>query len=335
MVQRSIPGTTAGIRSENLGSMTPNGMPYQRVLGQFLSHFGNMWAYFACVPIISVFLTFLLLAVGCAPGSTKGTSSRAVSDESSLYEPGDDVLLTPNERASNSQSGDSASSSGGSWSIALLTITGTDHQATAKALRTQIGSKHPELKPMFIDEVGGGQGSAIFVGRYLSPTDPRCRALMEEIRLMTSAEGNRLFPRAMPGRPASLFAASLHPHDLRTLRIGRSSSTPIYTLQIAQWGTFNDDSIDYQDCRAQAESMARSLRARGFTAWFSHNEGRSLSSVNVGVFGTDAYDPRSTLFSPEVEMLMQRFPKLQVNGEVLLDPRSGAPRNPFLVEVPR
>ena len=152
---------------------------------------------------------------------------------------------------------------------------------------------------------------------------------------MTSAEGKRLFPRAMPGRPPSLVAASLHPHDLRTVRIGRSSSTPIYTLQIAQWGTFNDDSIDYAACRVQAESMARSLRARGFTAWFSHNDGRALSSVNVGVFGSDAYDPRSTLFSPEVEMLMQRFPKLQVNGEVLLDPRSGVARNPFLVEVPR
>ena len=313
--------------------MTHHGMPYQSILRQFLSHFGNNWAHFACVPVFSVFLTFLLLMPGCAPASTSGGAAQGRLEPSSLYDPGDDVLLAPDERASQAKPG--PSSSEGAWSIALLTITGNDHQATAKALRTQIAANHPELKPLFLDEVGGGQGSAIFVGRYPSPKDPRCRALMEEIRQMTSSQGNRLFPRAMPGRPPSLGAASLHPYDLRTVRLGRRSSTPIYTLQIAQWGTFGDESITYESCRIQAESMARSLRARGLTAWFSHNEGRSLSSVNVGVFGTDAYDPRSTLFSSEVEMLLQRFSHLQVTGEVLLDPRTGVARAPFLVEVPR
>ena len=313
--------------------MTHHGMPYQSILRQFLSHFQNNWAHFACVPAFSVFLTFLLLMAGCAPATTSGGTAQGQVESSSLYDPGDDVLLAPDERASQAKSG--PASSEGAWSIALLTITGNDHQATAKALRTQIAANHPELKPLFLDEVGGGQGSAIFTGRYPSPKDPRCRARMEEIRQMTSSEGSRLFPRAMPGRPPSLVAASLHPHDLRTVRLGRRSSTPIYTLQIAQWGTFGDQTITYQSCRTQAESMARALRARGLTAWFSHNEGRSLSSVNVGVFGTDAYDPRSTLFSPEVEMLMQRFPQLQVNGEVLLDPRTGVARAPFLVEVPR
>jgi len=313
--------------------MTHYEMPFQSVLRQFLSHFGLNWAQFACVPVFSVFLTFFLLMPGCGPAASSGGVSGNRAQSSSLYEPGDDALLAPEERAP--QAGPKAASSEGAWSIALLTITGNDHQATAKALRSQIASKHPELTPLFLDEVGGGQGSAIFVGRFPSPKDPRCRALMEEIRQMTSAEGNRLFPRAMPGRPQSLVAASLHPHDLRTVRLGRRSTTPIYTLQIAQWGTFGDDSITYDQCRAQAEAMARSLRARGLTAWFSHNDGRSLSSVNVGVFGPDAYDPRSTLFSPEVEVLMQRFPQLQVNGDVLLDPRTGIARTPFLVEVPR
>tara|TARA_Y100000589_G_scaffold320349_1_gene350136 strand:- start:110 stop:1036 length:927 start_codon:yes stop_codon:yes gene_type:complete len=308
-------------------------MRFQSALRQFLSHFDMNWAHFACVPAFSVFLTFFLLVPGCAPAATSGGGSGTRTQTSSLYEPGDDALLAPEERAS--QVSKEPAVSEGAWSIALLTITGNDHQATAKALRSQIAAKHPELTPLFLDEVGGGQGSAIFVGRFQSPKDPRCRALMEEIRQMTSAEGNRLFPRAMPGRPQSVVAASLHPHDLRTVRLGRRSSTPMYTLQIAQWGTFGDDSIAYDRCRAQAESMARSLRARGLTAWFSHNDGRSLSSVNIGVFGPDAYDPRSTLFSPEVEVLMQRFPQLQVNGEVLLDPRTGIARTPFLVEVPR
>ena len=313
--------------------MTLHQIPFQSISREFLSHFGRNWAHFALVPVFSVFLTFFLLMPGCGPAASSGGVSEHPARSSSLYEPGDDALLPSRERGSLDQ--EESTSSDGAWSIALLTITGEDHQATAKALKSQIAANHPELTPLFLDEVGGGQGSAIFAGRFSSPKDPRCRALMEEIRQMTSAEGNRLFPRAMPGRPQSLVAASLHPHDLRTLRLGRRSSTPIYTLQIAQWGTFGDDSILYDRCRAQAEAMARSLRARGLTAWFSHNDGRSLSSVNVGVFGPDAYDPRSTLFSPEVELLMQRFPQLQVNGEVLLDPRTGVARTPFLVEVPR
>jgi hypothetical protein len=57
--------------------------------------------------------------------------------------------------------------------------------------------------------------------------------------------------------------------------------------------------------------------------------------VNVGVFGVDAYDSKSTLYAPEVEMLMSQFPQLMVNGEPLLDPRTRSSRKPFLVEVPR
>ena len=129
--------------------MTHHGMPYQSILRQFLSHFENNWAYFACVPVFSVFLIFLLLMAGCAPKSTSGGVAQGRLEPSSLYDPGDDVLLAPDERASQAKPG--ATSSEGVWSIALLTITGNDHQATAKALRTQIAANHPELKPLFLD----------------------------------------------------------------------------------------------------------------------------------------------------------------------------------------
>jgi hypothetical protein len=60
------------------------------------------------------------------------------------------------------------------------------------------------------------------------------------------------------------------------------------------------------------------------------------------VFGPEAYDARTTLFSPEVDELMAKFPVMLVAGEELLvrsDPRDPnsrmLPQKPMLVEVPR
>jgi hypothetical protein len=62
----------------------------------------------------------------------------------------------------------------------------------------------------------------------------------------------------------------------------------------------------------------------------------------VGVFGPDAYDSKSTLYSPEVDAVMRRFPKSLVNGEEVLIPLDPSnpqgktvPQGPRLVEIPR
>ena len=149
------------------------------------------------------------------------------------------------------------------------------------------------------------------------------------------SDGQPAFSRVIPARPDSGQAGTPHPHDLRSLRAQMGRRHPVYTLQVAQWGSFGDEATDYSALRNQAEAYVRSLRSRGFEAWFHHNSTLRLSSVNIGSFGADAYDPRSTLYAPEVELVMSQFPQLLVNGQPLVDPRSGKNQPPFLVEVPR
>lgn len=219
------------------------------------------------------------------------------------------------------------------WSIALVTLSRPDHRATADALRHDIAERYPDLKPLFTDGVRGG--SAVCLGQFTSLSDPNYREAMALVRAKTLSDGRPAFPRALPARPDSLQEVDIDPYNIKSLRKQVGSRHPIYTLQIAQWGTFGENDLEYDVFVERAEVATRRLRSQGFTAWFNHNYGKELSSVNVGVFGVDAYDPKSTLFSPEVEMLMSQFPRLSVNGEPLLDLRTRRDRRPFLVEVPR
>ena len=62
------------------------------------------------------------------------------------------------------------------------------------------------------------------------------------------------------------------------------------------------------------------MRAQGLPAFFHHDDDRRMSMVTVGLFGEDAYDAKTTLYSDEVMAIKKRFPKLKVNGEDLLKP---------------
>ena len=159
--------------------------------------------------------------------------------------------------------------------------------------------------------------------------------MMKRLNGLTMENGAKAFPRAMPAQPASLKSSSRNPNDLGSLRSRHRVGRIAYSLKIAQWGTFGEDEVDYATCRRQAEAMARSLRGQGLTAWFSHNDAREMSVVTVGVFGSDAYDSKSTLYAPEIEILMERFPSLMINGEQILHPKTGQPLQPVLIEVPK
>lgn len=292
------------------------------------------WVGRSCgLATLLVFFVISYLGVGCAP--QKATPKRS-GNASQLYDTGDDVLDRGSAIGSSrsaSQTRSAPTRKGETWSIALVTLSGPDHRATAQALSADIRERYPELTPLFVDEVSGG--SAVCLGRFVSLSEPTFRETMVRVREIKLNDGRVAFPRALPARPQSLQDVQTDPLDIRSLRKQIGSKHPVYTLQVAQWGTFGDDRLDYETCRARVEALARQLRSQGFTAWFNHNYGKELSSVNVGVFGADAYDPRSTLFAPEVELLMSQFPYLNVNGEPLIDARTGAQRKPFLVEVPR
>ena len=306
-----------------------------------LSSFRVGRAVFAGLIQTLLFSGFFFNCAGCAsPGASNpaSRSEEAASSSTRLYDPGDDVLLEKEERMEATQGASSASMTSvpkGGWSIALATVTGADHQAVARSLFDQIRDRYPDLSPLFVDTLLRGDASAVFVGHFKSPASTGSKEMMKRVGALSMQNGAKSFPRAMPARPASFQDVARSPNDLRSLRSTHRVGRIAYSLKIAQWGTFGDEELSYDVCRQQAEAMAGSLRSQGLNAWFNHNEAREMSVVSVGVFGSNAYDSRSTLYSPEVEVLLERFPTLMINGEPILHPKTGQPLRPVLIEVPK
>lgn len=237
-------------------------------------------------------------------------------------------------RASQNPDVDSAA-----WSVLLATVSGPDSRATAMTIRDEVSRRYPSLRDAFVRSTQ--RGSVVLSGRFSSPQAPEAQARLKEVKEMTEG-GVRAFPRAMLTRfGAGSEQGPPGPNDLRIVRQNSPTQT-LYTLQVAVWSAFGTDELKMSEIKRSAEEYCRSLRSQGNEAYFFHDFDTRTSTVTVGVFGADAYDPRSTLYAPEVEKAMRAFPKHLVNGEELLvpvDPRNpGAktiPQAPRLVEIPK
>jgi len=285
-------------------------------------------------------------------GSTRGDGGEGLS----LLDPKDDVMgdapvasgagskqaaTTAAKPAQKSASQATASKDAGRgrWSVILATFSGADHAARAGAFRGQIVSQYPELRDAAVRRVG--KGSAIVTGRFEGPEDEAAQAELKRVKAI-ERNGKKPFAGVMLMRTATDDASGPpKAHDLRSLRAQFPTVRPLFTLQVGAWSTFGERSADYDDMRKAAERYCAELRAKGHEAWFLHDEDSETSIVAVGHFDRRAYDPKSTLFSPEVEELMRQFPANLVNGEPVLIPVD--PRNPKgktkpqpcrLVEVP-
>ena len=134
---------------------------------------------------------------------------------------------------------------------------------------------------------------------------------------------------------------SYYVDDIRRARERFPNQNPLYSVQVAVWSDLGSGELSLADVKQRAESYCKQLRTRGIEAYVFHDGGTKTSSVCVGVFGKDAYDPRSTLYSAEVEAVLRRFPKHLVNGEALMlpydksDPSKLRAQPPTLVEVPK
>jgi hypothetical protein len=227
----------------------------------------------------------------------------------------------------------------GSWGVLLATATGSDARATAMSIRDEIARRYPELRDAFVSSTQ--RGSVVMVGRFGSPKDDAAQARLAEVKKV-AANGGPVFPKAMLTRiSASANQGPPGPNDLRIVRQA-SPNGDLYTLQVAVWSSFGSDEIKMSEVRRSAEDYCRQLRSQGNEAYYFHDFDTRTSTVTVGVFGADAYDPRSTLYSPEVEAVMRKFPKHLVNGEELLVPLNPAdpagktmPQAPRLVEIPK
>ena len=237
-------------------------------------------------------------------------------------------------RASQNPDVDSAA-----WSVLLATVSGPEGRATAMTIRDEVARRYPTLRDAFVRSTQ--RGSVVLSGRFSSPQAPEAQARLKEVKEMTEG-GVRAFPRAMLTRfGAGSEQGPPGPNDLRIVRQNAPTQT-LYTLQVAVWSAFGTDELKMSEIKRSAEEYCRSLRSQGNEAYYFHDFDTRTSTVTVGVFGADAYDPRSTLYAPEVEKVMRAFPKHLVNGEELLvpvDPRNpGAktmPQAPRLVEIPK
>jgi hypothetical protein len=226
-----------------------------------------------------------------------------------------------------------------SWGVLLATVTGAENRANAMSIREQVIRRYPALKDAYVRSIP--HGSVVLVGRFQGVQDPAAQAQLKLVK--ETMDGNvRAFPRAMLTRlGANANQGPPGPNDLRIVRQTRPTQT-LYTLQVAVWSAFGTDEVKMSDIKRSAENYCRQLRSEGNEAYYFHDFDTKTSTVTVGVFGDGAYDPRSTLYAPEVDAVMRKFPKHLVNGEELLvpmDPRNPSsktmPQAPRLVEIPK
>lgn len=302
----------------------------------------------------SPWLTSLLAALAVAPLALAQKSPPPASPP--LWDDGDETVPDLRRKDSspakpaNPGSGTSKPGSpsqekptddgGPAWSILIASFTQDDHVTLARTARDRLASQFPELADCVVRRVP--KGSVIVLGRYSGPSDPKAQERLKKVKAIA-------VDRALPFAGVILTRITVtdenrkpSPFDIRHLRDLNPDIHPLYSLQVAAWSTFGDRSLKWDDVRAAAEKYCRELRSKGFLAFVHHDDDRQISSVTIGAFGKDAYDPKSTLFDPEVEDLMKKFPKHLVNGEEVLvpiDPRKPEgrtrPQGPRLVEVPK
>lgn len=225
------------------------------------------------------------------------------------------------------------------WGVMLATFSGEDHRANAMTARDEISRRFPAVADCYVRTTT--RGSVVLVGRFEGPQEAAAQAELKRVKEIQS-NGQRVFGRAILTRVgASADLSPPGPHDLRSVRAQAPKAT-MYTLQVAVWSALGTDELKMSEIKRAAESYCRELRTQGNEAYYFHDFDTRTSVVTVGVFGADAYDSKSTLYAPDVELVMRKFPKHLVNGEELripVDPRNPAgktiPQAPRLVEVPK
>jgi hypothetical protein len=249
-----------------------------------------------------------------------------------------DSLLSPNDQVIDSRGATTAPPPQGRWSVLLRTFSGDGHEERAEEFVIEVTRRYPVFGEVFVEPRRGG--SMVVAGRFLATDDSEAQEALALAKGITVGGGRPFATAMLVRRTTASDASPPKPYDLRTLRTRYPGRAELYTLQIGLWSTFGTREIDPADVRRRAELDVARLRSQGYEAWFHHDPDSEMSTVTVGSFGADAYDPRSTLYAPEVERLMRAFPKHLINGEEVLVPsdqrRNGElrPQGPRLVEVP-
>jgi len=227
------------------------------------------------------------------------------------------------------------------FAIVVATFTGDASRSSAVASINMLSQQYPTLgRGLTVRD--RSRGTALTFGNYEGYQDPLAKKDMGILKAMTTPQGKPLFGQVLllKFKPPRNWN-NLHPHDLWTVRKQYPKIVPIFTLEVAVWGDFESGQFPIERRHATAERYAQALRAKGFEAYFLHNDAGELSSVTVGLFGANAIDPETGFYAPEVEALLTRFPEHLVNGQpirVFFDPNNhslgSSVQQPRLAEVP-
>lgn len=225
---------------------------------------------------------------------------------------------------------------GGRWGVLLLSFTDEEHEASAEAACRALQQHYPLLKDAYVR--AKSNGSVVLAGRFDGLDDPGAKPFVKQVQSLQ--DGNeRPFARSFLTRVQPARRGASAALELSRVREENPGVRDLYSLEVAVWSDFGSRELSLDEIRRRAEDYAKSLRARGFMAYYQHDDDKRMSMVTVGVFGKDAYDPKAMVYSDEVEAIRRAFPKLMVNGEDLMRPvmrgsKETVPERPVLILVP-
>ena len=287
--------------------------------------------------ILSSVGLFAVCLVGCGPETTTPSNSSSTNEFGDIMDAStwdyDDELPT-NRDGAVAQAIDQ-------YAIVVSTFTGDGAEESAAAALVTLSRQYPSLgQGLSIRK--RSRGAVLTFGNYSGYKDPVAKNDMAMLRSIVTTQGMPLFGQVLlikfkPPRDRN----NLHPYDLWTARRDYPTIVPMFTLEVAVWGDFESGEFPKNRRQSSAEGYASELRARGFEAFFYHNDDSGLSSVTVGLFGPSSVDPETGFYSPEVEAMLSRFSERLVNGQPIMvyydsnNPSLGSSvQRPCLAEVP-
>jgi hypothetical protein len=215
------------------------------------------------------------------------------------------------------------------WTIIIYAFRGDEELQAPDALRraqTEAGFKGAFLEKR-------GPATVIAYGRYGSPEEAQKDLdRIHETEVTIQGEDGKPI-RGKPFRDAFLsppqdIKGSLPEYDLRNAKRLKGDWV-LYTLQVGVYSREDKAPTqkELEEFRKAAEQAVVQLRREGEQAYYYH--GPMRSSVTIGLFGKEDYDPKSHLECAALRQLRKKFPYNLQNGAgvkrtlIVTDPKTG------------